>query len=175
MEQKTNDSFALETVSIRLVRETPLFSNEALDNPIKVADALWEHLKDFDREVMCVVNFDSQMRPINVNFASMGAISQTVAHPRELFKSSILSNASSMMLVHNHPSGITKPSLTDRRTTADMSKLCAMMDIPLIDHIIIGINKDDYFSFAENELLPSKPKEALSFGQRLDAVSERAR
>ena len=52
----------------------------------------------FDREVVCVVNLSSDLKPINVHFASVGSLNEAMAHPRELFKSSILSNAASMML-----------------------------------------------------------------------------
>ncbi len=59
----------------------------------------------FDREVVCVVNLSSDLKPINVHFASVGSLNEAMAHPRELFKASILSNAASMMLIHCHPSG----------------------------------------------------------------------
>lgn len=71
-------------------------------------------------------------------FASVGSLNEAMAHPRELFKSSILSNAASMMLIHCHPSGNVFPSKADTMMTDRMNKLCELMGIPLIDHIIVG-------------------------------------
>lgn len=61
-----------------------------------------KYLCEMDREVLCVINLKTDGTPINCNIVSIGAIDETVAHPREIFKSSILCNASRMMLVHNH-------------------------------------------------------------------------
>ncbi len=92
----------------------------------------------FDREVVCVVNLSSDLKPINVHFASVGSLNEAMAHPRELFKSSILSNAASMMLIHCHPSGNIFPSKADTMMTDRMNKLCELIGIPLLDHIIVG-------------------------------------
>jgi DNA repair protein RadC len=83
----------------------------------------------------------------------MGAISQAIAEPRELFKTAILSNAAKMMLVHNHPSGMLEPSKEDTILTDRMLKLTALLGIPLIDHVIVGGDNSRYFSFKEKEML----------------------
>lgn len=95
----------LDVVSIRLVKDAPIMSDKPIGNPIAAVELLGKQLCDMDREVLCVINLKANGVPINCNFVSMGAVDQTVAHPRELFKSAILSNASSMLLLHNHPSG----------------------------------------------------------------------
>ena len=64
--------------------------------------SLGDILCEMDREMVCVVNMKADNTPINCNFASMGAINQAISHPRELFKSAILSNAANMILIHNH-------------------------------------------------------------------------
>ena len=84
----------LDVVSIRLVKDAPIMSDKPIGNPIAAVELLGKQLCDMDREVLCVINLKANGVPINCNFVSMGAVDQTVAHPRELFKSAILSNAS---------------------------------------------------------------------------------
>ena len=99
-------AFELDNVAVRLVRSRePLVSDEPFSNPDSVVRALSEQMRDFDREVLGIINLDSRMRPINVSFVSAGAVNGTLSHPREILKAAILSNAASMMLIHNHPSG----------------------------------------------------------------------
>ena len=120
-------------------------------------------LRNYDREVFCVVNLRSDMKPINVNVVSVGTLNASVAHPREILKSTILSNAASVMLLHNHPSGNLTPSREDIALTARMQEICTMLGTPVQDHIIVG-NDDRYFSFREQNILHiSRPldKESL--------------
>lgn len=104
------NDFKLDVVSIRLVKEAPIYSEQSFNKPEEVAAVMGECMCQFDREVVCVVNLSSDLKPINVHFASVGSLNEAMAHPRELFKSSILSNAASMMLIHCHPSGNIFPS-----------------------------------------------------------------
>lgn len=121
MEKK--EPFQLDVVSIRLVKNAPLFSDRKITGPKDAVSLVGEMLCEMDREVVCVINLKSDGTPINCNFASMGAINQAVAEPRELFKSAILSNAAKMILVHNHPSGRLEPSKEDTIMTDRILKL----------------------------------------------------
>lgn len=94
--------FQLEMVSVRLVKETPLLSDKPLSSPEDAVEFIGEKLSQMDREVVCVIHLNSANMPINCHIASMGALSYAVVEPRELFKASFLSNAFSMILVHNH-------------------------------------------------------------------------
>jgi DNA repair protein RadC len=81
-------------------------------------------------------------------------VSPTLAErvaPREVYKAAILSNASSIVLLHNHPSGSTKPSSQDRSLTKILREGGQLLGIPVVDHIIIG--DDAYFSFDNAGLL----------------------
>ena len=129
-------------------------SDEPFSNPDSVVRALSEQMRDFDREVLGIINLDSRMRPINVSFVSAGAVNGTLSHPREILKAAILSNAASMMLIHNHPSGYLIPSKMDVQMTDRMIQLCDMVNIPLMDHIIVGGDKEEYFSFSSQKVLP---------------------
>lgn len=143
----------LDVVSIRLVKDAPILSEHKIKNPGDAVAVLGEILCELDREVLCVLNLKSDGTPLNCHLASMGAANYSVACPRELFKSSILSNAAGMILIHNHPSGILTPSKDDTALTDRMIKLCNMMEIPLLDHIIVGGDNREYFSFKEKRLL----------------------
>lgn len=148
------EAFQLDTVAVRLVKtREPLTSDEPLTSPEAVVRALAQEMSFYDREVIGVINFDTKMRPINVNFVSAGTLNSSLAHPREIMKSAILSNASSMMMIHNHPSQDIAPSREDIEITDRMAQICGLMNIPLLDHIIVGDGKD-YFSFADENMMP---------------------
>ena len=150
-----DEAFKLDTVSVRLVKTRELVtSEEPLSSPDAVVRALAKEMSDYDREVIGVINFNAKMQPINVNFVSAGTLNYSVAHPREILKSAILSNASSMMMIHNHPSQDTTPSEADVMITDRMSQLCELAGIPLVDHIIVGGNGKEYFSFTEKKAMP---------------------
>lgn len=96
----------LKVVSIRLVEEPPLFSDKEIHSPKDVIKVMGEYLKSFDRELFCVLNLKTQGQVINMNIVSMGSLNLSIVEPRETFKSAILSNASGIILLHNHPSGV---------------------------------------------------------------------
>lgn len=143
----------LNQVSIRLVKEKPLLSEEFLTSPEKVAMLVGDYIRDMDREVLCAVNFNSKLQPINFNVVSMGTVNNTVAVPREILKSAILSNAAHVIILHNHPSGILDPSKDDVRVTERLIGCCEMLGVPLLDHIIVGPDKDKYFSMKQKETI----------------------
>ena len=143
----------LNVVSIRLIKDAPIMSDSPVCCPEDAVKLLGEHLSDLDREVLCIVNLKSNGIPINCNFVSMGALDQTLAHPREIFKSCVLSNAACVLLLHNHPSGKLTPSKDDCMITDRMLKLCDLIGIPLVDHVIVGGDNESYFSFKEKEML----------------------
>lgn len=143
----------LDVVSIRLVNEPPLMSDTAIVKPEDAVKLLGDYMCTLDREVVCVINIRADGKPMNCNFVSMGAVNESIAHPREIFKSAILANATSMILLHNHPSGKLEPSEQDTLLTSRMLKLCDLLGIPLLDHIIVGGKNENYFSFKEKQRL----------------------
>lgn len=142
----------LKNVAIRMVAAPPLYSDEPVDCPAAVIRVLGKELGNYDREVVCVVNCRGDMSPINMNIVSMGTLNTSVVGIREVFKSAILSNAANIMLVHNHPGGSLTPSRQDMVLTRRLQRAAGIMDIPLMDHVIIGLN-GKYFSFMENGIL----------------------
>ena len=146
----------LEIVSVKLNKYDKLMADRAIESPEDAVALLGDFLRDMDREVLCVVNLRADGVPINCNIVSVGALNETVAHPREILKSSILSNAASILIVHNHPSGSLIPSQADTMMTDRMIKVCNYMGIPLRDHIIVGGSNDGYFSFKTKGLLKTE-------------------
>ena len=149
----TETPYSLDKVAIRMVKEPPLYSSTPVRSPDDAVRLMAEMLKGYDREVFCIVNFRNDMTPINMNIVSMGTLNASLVHPREILKSSILSNAAHVMAFHNHPSGSLSPSQEDIQITDRLQKLLDLAGIPLLDHIIIG-NGDRYYSFRENQTLP---------------------
>lgn len=147
------NAFKLDVVSIRLVHDAPMESETAITSPEDAIKLVGSRICDMDREVMCVINLRGDHAPINCNFVSMGAVNYVCAHPREMLKSSILCNSAGIIMCHNHPSGNYMPSDEDITLTVRMRKLCELIRIPLIDHIIIGNNHEEYFSFKDNGLI----------------------
>lgn len=176
---KRND-FALEVVSVRLVRDAPIYSESKIRNSTDVIHLVGEQLCDMDREVVCVINLKADNTPINCHFASVGALDYSMAHPRELLKTGILSNAAGMILAHNHTSGNLLPSETDVRLTDRMQQLCGLVGIPLWDHVIVGGDNSRYFSFHEKGLVKNPHREYQTDYRKLEwdspaEVAERGR
>ncbi len=148
-----SEEYGLEQVAIRMVKMPPLMSKEPVNNPDAAIRLVNETLKEFDREAVVVVNLQNDLKPINMNFVSVGTLNASLAHPREILKASILSNAASIMLFHNHPTGKLEPSREDIELTDRLQKACKLMEIPLTDHIIIGTD-DRYYSFHAHGIMP---------------------
>ena len=148
-----NDAFKLDQVAIRMVKEPPLYAEYPLDSPEAVVRLLADTLKDYDREVVAVINLRSNLKPINVNLVSMGTLDGAMAHPRELLKTMVLSNAASVIMVHNHPSGNLNPSKEDIVTTENMANLCGMLGNNFCEHVITGPG-NEYYSFHQKGIVP---------------------
>lgn len=156
----------LEQVAIRMVEQPPLYSNEPMNNPDVAIRVMNEFLSQMDRELFCIVNLQADLTPINMNIVSVGSLNEALINPREIFKSAILSNTHSMMLIHNHPSGNLTPSTSDIQTTARMQELGELMGISLVDHIITGRN-GNYYSFRDKGEFPDS---RVRFSTRVEDI-----
>lgn len=156
----------LEQVAIRMVEQPPLYSKEPMNNPDAAIRVMNEFLSQMDRELFCIVNLQADLTPINMNIVSVGSLNEALINPREIFKSAILSNAHSMMLIHNHPSGNLTPSTSDIQTTARMQELGELMGISLVDHIITG-RDGNYYSFRDKGEFPDSK---IRFSTRVEDI-----
>lgn len=139
------EGFQLDVVSVRLMKDAPLLSDHKINSPEDAVNVVGEFLCGMDREIVCVINLKADNTPVNCNFASVGAINYAVVNPREIFKTSILSNAASIIMIHNHPSGNCYPSEQDCMVTDKIAKISVLIEISLLDHIIVGTDMKKIF------------------------------
>lgn len=111
------------------------------------------YLRDARKEYFHVILLDIKNKPIHNIEISKGSLNAAVVDPKEIIKEATLLSAASIILVHNHPSGETEPSLEDRDLTHQIIQACHYVGIKVLDHIIIGKNREDYFSFANAGLM----------------------
>ena len=144
--------FRLKEAEVRLyVKENDgWFSDESVNTPRAAVKLMSAVLSGLDREVVCAVNLDTKLRPLNCSIISIGAIDRPIVPVQNIFKSAILSNAAGVILLHNHPSGDTSPSRQDTALTRKAVLAGWLMDVPLRDHIITGTKEGDMYSFMEN-------------------------
>lgn len=116
-------------------------------------------LLDYCRTVMCgldveelrLIYLDAKLRAIGQDIMQRGTINAVAIHPREVIKAAMAHKASSIIMVHNHPSGDVTPSRADIEMTKNVAEACKAIDIKLHDHLIIG--KYSYYSFSEHIMI----------------------
>jgi DNA repair protein RadC len=122
--------------------------------PIKTAKDVFlyasEKLSNNKKEHFMVLHLDTKNKIIKDEIISIGTLNASIIHPREVFKSAIKESANSIILVHNHPSGDSEPSVEDKEITEKLMEAGEILNIKVLDHVIIG--KDNYHSFKENTL-----------------------
>lgn len=150
------NGLGLDVAYIKLSKEYVMADDKPIRSPEDAVNAVAEVLKDLDREVVVVVTMKTNGSPINCSFVSVGTLNNSLVCPREVMKTAILSNAASIMLFHNHPSGGALPSIDDIRITDRISQACTLMGIELMDHIIIGAASKEWFSFKAKGFVESK-------------------
>ena len=102
------------------------------------------------KEFFVTLHLDGKNRIICADIVSQGSLNQSIVHPRETFKTALLSSAAAIILLHNHPTGDPTPSGEDREVTRRLQEAGTLLGIKVLDHIIIGT---EYYSFAERGLL----------------------
>jgi DNA repair protein RadC len=112
---------------------------------------LFDFLSRETREHFWAVHLDSKNKLLCLDPVSTGSLNASIVHPREVFKSCLLSSAAALLLVHNHPSGDPTPSEEDREITARLKEASELLGIRLLDHVIIGTGR--HYSFADSGLL----------------------
>ncbi len=112
-----------------------------IKNAEDVAKLFMERFRGMNKECFNIINLDSKSRLINHQTVSVGNLSESLAHPREIFHSAIKSSASRVILVHNHPSGEPSPSEADLQLTERLIEAGELLGINVLDHVIIGDGK----------------------------------
>ncbi|MDH4078383.1 MAG: JAB domain-containing protein [Nitrospira sp.] len=101
-----------------------------------------------DREHFLVCGLDAKHRAIGINLVSVGTLTLSIVHPREVFKPLIVMNAAAWLASHNHPSGDSAPSQEDRLLTKRLREVGELLGITLLDHVILGEAR--HYSFADD-------------------------
>ncbi len=125
---------------IMLVRESedsftkyPKFQNSR-----ELFDCFREEFSALDREHFVLITLDSKNRTIGYHTISIGSLSTSVVHPREVWKSALLDSAAAVVFMHNHPSGDPAPSREDRDCTNRLVEASKILGIRVLDHIVFG-------------------------------------
>ena len=124
---------------------------DVIHGPQDVADMLMPRYNHASKEHFGVVLLNTKNHVLAIREVSVGSLSATVVHPREVFEQAIAVHAANIILFHNHPSGDPSPSREDIAITQRLVKAGRIMDIPVLDHIILGENR--FLSLKERDLL----------------------
>lgn len=142
----------LQIVSIRMVKEKELEVNfKNVNSPEYAKEIIKEFIGDMDREYLAVICLDVKNKITSITANSIGSLNSSIVHPREVFKTAILSNSASIIIGHNHPSGDPTPSEEDINVTYSLKEGGRILGIELLDHIIIGDN--EYVSLKEKGII----------------------
>lgn len=146
---------ALLHASLELARRAlinPMKERNALSSPQAVRDWLRLSLGGLQHEVFVALWLDSQNRLIATEELFHGTLTQTSVYPREVVKRALACNAGSVILAHNHPSGLAEPSTADQMLTSTLKQTLALIDVKVLDHFIITSGAEP-LSFAERGLI----------------------
>lgn len=142
----------IDIVSLKMVKESSVtYLNRVISSPSDGAEIIKDFIEDSDREQMVVCCLDTKNQPTSISIVSIGSLNSAIVHPREVYKTAILSNASSIIIAHNHPSGKSEPSHEDIVLTNRLDEAGKIIGIKLMDHLVIGF--DEYYSFKEEGML----------------------
>jgi DNA repair protein RadC len=163
---------------IKLVQEVAreYLKAKILDKPFykssrEVFDYLYHSMRGLKKETFKVIYLNNQNQIIDTADLSEGTVNASSVSPREIIEGTIKFNATSLIFVHNHPSGNPDPSSSDRALTRELVFVSRIMQIRLLDHIIIGDNK--YFSFAGEGLIEEYETDFMNIMLRGTAEARR--
>ena len=133
-----------------------IFETPDIKTPISFSSSqeVYEKMKDYkkaDREIFLLLFLDAKNTIIKIEPHTIGTVDSSAVYPREVFRSALIHNASSIICVHNHPTGDHTPSEADREITKELVKAGELLQIKILDHIVLG--KEGYFSFSDEDLI----------------------
>lgn len=138
-----------ETMTIKEEITNYLPSSNRFTSPLQIFQ-LFSFLNQETKEYFITLHLDGKNRIVCMEEVSVGSLNQSIVHPREVFKTALLSSAAAIVLMHNHPSGDPQPSREDREITRRLKECGDLLGIRILDHIIVG---ESYMSFVEQGLL----------------------
>lgn len=142
--------FAVKELVRRLMRQESK-SVDVIHGPEDAAHFAMPYLGKETKEHFAILMLNTKNHVLGLQDISIGSLTASVVHPREVFETAILHHSAAIILLHNHPSGDPTPSKEDIAVTQRLVKASKIMDIPVLDHIIIGDGR--FVSMKEKELL----------------------
>lgn len=118
-----------------------------LNNSVRIHNAFKSMFIGLKQEKLIAIYLDNKKRLISYKVITIGTLDETICHPRDIIYNAIKCNASSIIIIHNHPSGDIIPSNADIEMTNKLIESCKIVGIPLLDHLITNTQK--YYSFYE--------------------------
>lgn len=141
--------YHIPVYKVTLVRDSRVKIEErpVIRTGVDAYNVLKDWFLDQDREEFVILMLNVKNRVIGINSVSVGTLTGSLVHPREVFKPLLLHNAAGVILAHNHPSGDPTPSAEDKAITERLRQVGEVMGIVVLDHIVVGDNR--YVSFAD--------------------------
>lgn len=142
--KELNTDFYVPLVTLKLCKEklVPYGLDGVFNMPESIAKIGRTIIGDADKECMLVINLDAKCHPLAVECIAIGRTNTARIEMRDVMKSSLLSNATAIVLCHNHPSSDTTPSDEDWRFTRNVKAATDFIGLSLLDHIIVGSNRE---------------------------------
>lgn len=137
-----NGLHGVDIVKVMLVKDSGSpFRTKGIRSSHDVASIARDFLAGQDREVFVTLNLDCSKKINSIHIVAIGSASAAIIEPREVFKTAILSNASFIIMAHNHPSGNPEPSPDDIKMTRQLFECGKLLGVGVLDHIIVGDEK----------------------------------
>lgn len=137
--RKDQPAKRVDFVTLRMVKESSLlYARRQIRCAEDAVELVHTFFDDSDREKFMVVVLDTKHRPTCINLVSIGSLDASIVHPREVFKTAVLANASGILCLHNHPSGDPTPSTEDIAVTRRLCDAGKILGIDVVDHIVVG-------------------------------------
>jgi DNA repair protein RadC len=140
---------------MKISKDSKKWTKAKISDPSIAANIMFSILAvesdiDRDKEHFWLISLTAANTIKAINLITLGILNSSLVHPREVFRQAIANSANSIIIAHNHPSGETNPSHEDTVITKRLTKCGKLLDIPIMDHIIIGnISPNNYYSYRE--------------------------
>ena len=147
----------IDIVKLQVVKDGTIeYGQKPISSPRELAELGLKLVKNSDREMFVLICLNTRNYVNCINLVSIGTLDKAVISPKDVIKAALLSNASSIAFVHNHPSGDPQPSPEDISMTNTLGKCADLFQIRVLDHVVV-VDDGQYLSFLEKGLLNSKP------------------
>lgn len=142
----------LDMVGIRLVPDRKLYSEKQISSPGDAIEVIANNLQWMNREYVMLLNLNAQNQVLNASVINIGGLDHALVSVPEIFKTALLANANSFLMLHNHPSGKCIPSQEDLMITKRIQEAGKLLDVACLGHIIIG--RGSYYSIEAGREYP---------------------